>query len=344
MVKRLVVRYRAAGLCLALLGCSGADSGNATSAAPAESWIVTDPLGELPAKLSDVGIYSGSRVSAPASPAQGYEPGYPLWSDGGEKFRSFVLPAGTSIDASDPDNYAFPLGTLIFKTFSFATPASPHQSVPVETRLMRLNEKGWELAAYAWDDDASDADLLDLKLRQTREIFSQDGETVPHVIPSRLECRQCHESSTSEVLGINQLQLAKSGSLREVAPSISPAPREPYRALPEHGPLTTSMLGYFVGNCVHCHNGTNGAASSFDLRPDVALANLIDQPTASSATADGIRVAPGKPDESIAYLGVKGGTELEVKDMPPLGVALRDTARILLFSEWITALESNDDP
>ncbi len=342
-MKRLVVRCSAAGLCLALLGCSSSDADNAATE-PAAPWIVTDPLGALPSKLSDVGIYAGHRVSTVAPPAQSYAPGYPLWSDGGEKFRSFVLPAGTSIDASDPDNYVFPLGTLIFKTFSFATPASPHQSVPVETRLLRLKQDGWELAAYAWDEAASDADLLDLKRSQMREVISEDGETVQHVIPNRLECRQCHESSTSEVLGINELQLAKSGSLSRAAPSISPAPREPYRVLPEHGPLTTSMLGYFVGNCVHCHNGTSGAASSFDLRPDVALANLIAQPTASSATADGIRVVPGKPDESIAYLGVKGGPELEVKDMPPLGVALRDTATIQLFSEWITALESKEDP
>jgi hypothetical protein len=114
--------------------------------------------------------------------------------------------------------------------------------------------------------------------------------------------------------------------------------------LPQHGPLTSAALGYFVGNCVHCHNGTNGAASSFDLRPAVALQNIIDQPTASSATADGIRVTPGKPEESILYLGVKGGTELEVKDMPPLGVAQRDASAIEQLSAWITALADEDDP
>ena len=320
---RFALRCSVASLWVALLGCSnGSDS--APSATQAEPWTVTDPLGDLPAKLSDVGIYSGSRVSAPVQPAQAYEPSYPLWSDGGEKFRSFVLPAGTSTDATDPDNYVFPLGTLIFKTFSFATPTSPRQPVPVETRLLRLTDGGWELAAYIWDEDAADADLLDLKRSQTRNVLSEQGEVVQHTIPSRLECRQCHESSTSEVLGINQLQLAK--------------------ALPKHGPLTTAVLGYFVGNCVHCHNGTNGAASSFDLRPDAALANLIDQPTASSATADGIRVVPGKPEQSVLYLGVKGGPELEVKDMPPLGVALRDAAAIQQLSDWISALASEDDP
>ena len=328
-------------MCLLLLGCSSPAAEASATAAP---WLVTDPMGELPVKLSQVGVYQGSRVSVPLAPARAYAPGYPLWSDGGEKFRSIVLPEGTHIDATDPQNYVFPLGTLIVKTFSFMTPSRPDETVPVETRLLRLNADGWELAAYAWDDAATDAELLDLKRGQTRDVLDENGDVVRHAIPSRLECRQCHESSTSQVLGINELQLAQSGSLDEVSTSLQPPPHEPYQSLPAHGPLTASVLGYFVGNCVHCHNDTNGAASSFDLRPDVALANIIDQPTASSATADGLRVAPGKPDQSILYLGVKGGTELEVKDMPPLGVARRDARAVQLLDDWISALESEEDP
>jgi hypothetical protein len=323
-----------------LLGCA---SEAPASEAP-QRWLLEDPLAALPAKLSEVGVYSGSQTAKPLQPALAYEPGYPLWSDGGQKFRSIALPAGSSIDASDPENYVFPLGTLIFKTFAFTTPSSPDASVPVETRLLRLGSDGWELGAYAWDEAASDAELLDLKRGQTREVLSDDGSVVEHAIPSRLECRQCHESSSSQVLGINELQLARSGSLNELAPRLEPTPSESPASLPAHGPLTAAVLGYFVGNCVHCHNGSNGAASSFDLRPTAALANVIDQPTASSATADGIRVTPGKPDESILYLGVKGGTELEVKDMPPLGVALRDENALQLLGDWITALGNEQDP
>jgi hypothetical protein len=189
--------------------------------------------------------------------------------------------------------------------------------------LLRLKDDGWELAAYAWDDAGKDAALLDLKRSQAREILNDDDAVVEHSIPSRLECRQCHESAPSEVLGINALQEAK---------------------LSGHGPLTTEVLGYLVGNCIHCHNGSNGAASSFDLRPEVALKNLIDRPTESSATADGIRVVPGKPEESVMFLGVQGSSDLEVKDMPPLGVAERDESAISLLRNWITALGSEEDP
>lgn len=340
MVNGHAQRCAVAALTSALLACSGSES--PTSQAP-KRWLLEDPLAALPATLSQVGIYSGSLIAKPLEPALGYEPGYPLWSDGGQKLRSLVLPEATSVDTSDPENYVFPVGTLIFKTFAFPTPASPDTNVPVETRLLRLGRDGWELAAYAWNEGATDAELLDLKRSQTREVLSDDGSVVQHAIPSRLECRQCHESSTSEVLGINELQLAKSGSLEALAARLGPTPAQP-SSLPTHGPLTTAALGYFVGNCVHCHNDTNGAASSFDLRPAAALANVIDQPTASSATADGIRVTPGKPDESVLYLGVKGGTEREVKSMPPLGVALRDESAVQLLSDWITALGNEQDP
>ncbi|HEX2873787.1 MAG TPA: hypothetical protein VHP33_21170 [Polyangiaceae bacterium] len=326
---------------LLLLGCSDAA---AERPRDEERWLVQDPLAELPAKLSDVGIYAESDVSNPLAPAVAYEPGFPLWSDGGKKFRSLVLPEGSHVDASDADDYVFPLGTLIFKTFAFKTAQSPDDEVPIETRLLRLKADGWELSAYAWNDAATDAELLDLKRSQSREVLSDEGEVVEHAIPSRLECKQCHESAESEILGINELQLAKSGSLGDVLARLEPPPRTPYRALPEHGPLTQAVLGYLVGNCVHCHNGSNGAASSFDLRPDVALDNVVNRPTESSATADGLRVVPGKPDESILYLGVKGGTELEVKDMPPVGVALRDASAVQLLADWILALGNEEDP
>ncbi|HKY35236.1 MAG TPA: hypothetical protein VJN18_04800 [Polyangiaceae bacterium] len=328
-----------------VLGCAGGkDPADGTTGAvgpdadPPPGSLLAEPLGELPGKLSEVGLYRDLSRLTVSRRAIAYEPGYPLWSDGGEKQRLLVLPDGESVDASDPEAYVFPVGTLIFKTFSFLTEQSPEQTVPVETRLLRLTDDGWKLDAYAWDEAGADAELLELKRTETRTILSDDGEAIEHAIPSRLECRQCHESSASMVLGTTELQLAKSGDLERLLPHLAPTPSEPYAALPEHGPLTSQVLGYLVGNCVTCHNGGNGASSSYDLRPEVALENLIDQPTMSSAAAPGVRVIPGNPEESQMFLAVSGSMDLEVKDMPPVGVALRDAHAIDLLREWITAL------
>lgn len=325
------------------MGCADGGQG-APPADPPQGSLLRDPLGALPSTLSGVGLYRDLSQLTASDAALAYAPGYPLWSDGGEKQRLLVLPEGASIDASDPEAYAFPAGTLLFKTFSYRTPASPDRPAPVETRLLRATDDGWEFAAYAWDDAGRDAELLDLRRSTTRTVLSETGETFEHGIPSRLECRQCHDSASSRVLGLSELQLAGSGDLRQLLPHLEPAPAKPYAALPEYGPLTTQVLGYLVGNCVSCHNGGNGAASSFDLRPNVALDSLIDQPTASSATADGIRVVPGDPDASVMYAAVAGGSDVEVKDMPPLGVALRDVDAIQLLSDWIVALGEGSEP
>lgn len=333
------IRSAAASSLLLLLGCGGEPA-----TAPPPATLLDQPLAELPAKLSEVGIYEDTSQHALSARALVYEPAYPLWSDGGDKQRALVLPPGSSIDARDPAAYEFPVGSLIFKTFAFRTPSSPDQRVPVETRVLRLGADGWDYAAYAWDDAGHDAELQDLRRARQRDVLDDDGNLVAHAIPSRLECRQCHESSATTVLGITELQLATSEAFSRLSARLEPRPREPYAALPEHGPLTRAALGYFVGNCVHCHNGSNGAASSFDLRPERALDNVIDQPTASSATADGIRVTPGEPERSILYLAMRGGDDREVKDMPPLGVAARDVRGITRIGDWITALGEDQDP
>jgi hypothetical protein len=323
------------------LGCGEPE---ASEPDPPPGSLLHEPLGELPAQLSETGVYRDLPALRPSRAAWEYEPGYPLWSDGGLKQRLLVLPEGEHVDASDPEAYEFPLGTLIFKTFSFRTPQSPDAEVPVETRLLRATEGGWELAAYGWNDQASDAELLELRRTEKRTVLADDGSEVEHSIPVQMECQLCHESSASPVLGINELQLAKSGDLEQLLPQLDPAPAEPPASLPEQGPLTSQVLGYLVGNCVNCHNGSNGAASSFDLRPEVALQNLIDQPTMSSASADGIRIVPGSPQESVLFAAVAGSSDIETKDMPPVGVALRDAAAIELLRDWITALSTEEMP
>lgn len=308
--------------------------------APPDS-LVREPLQAFPQRLSQVGLYAdGADVSRTTRDALAYEPGYPLWSDGGHKARFLVLPLDSAIEAESAEQYTFPIGTLLFKTFSYYTPDSPERMLPVETRVLRLSESGWQYEVYAWDEPGTDAHLLDLRRSEARLVLSDRGDEFEHHIPSRLECRQCHESASSPALGLNELQLARSGDLAALAGRITPRPPEQPLAIDSGNATTDEVLGYFFANCVHCHNGGNGAASSFDLRPDVALDNVIDRDTESSASAAGIRVVPGAPEQSVLYQAMSGTGGSEVKDMPPIGVALRDAEGIALVHHWITTLPS----
>ncbi len=300
-----------------------------------ERWL-DDPLNDFPERLSDTGIYPDlDDRSTIAVEAFEYVPRFPLWSDGLHKQRGIVVPEGESLVEVE-GQYEFPDGTVIYKTFSTDT-------APIETRFLRRAGGDWDYAVYLWNEEASEAELLDGRTDVLVDVQTEWGE-VSHVVPGRLTCRQCHESSTSFVLGFqpqqlldaaagfDQLTALQDAAVIEEVPEVS----DP---VADYDGLTKDVLGYFVGNCAHCHNGENGIASSYDLRPGAALENIIDQPTQSSASATGTRVVPGNPDASILFAAFSGETEdPEVKLMPPVGVSLVDPEGVQLVRAWIEAL------
>lgn len=314
-----------------LVACSACGGNEPDAGAPT---LIDQPSLEFPATLSEVGLYADLAEQQAAPRAIPYTPRAALWSNGLAKARYIVVPAGESIDTGTSD-WVFPEGTLLFKTFL-------GDDGPVETRVERTTGAAPEFATYRWDGD--EAYLLDGERGVDVEV-SVDGDSTAHEIPSIRSCEQCHESATNPVLGFTPLEL--SGEAREAveqverlvsAGVISSNPKLD-GALDEFTGTGRDVLSYLVGNCVHCHNDSGGIASSFDLRPEVAFDALIDQPTASSASAVGIRVVPGNPGESILFQAVSGETDdPEVKSMPPVGVQRRDRAGIELLRGWIEAL------
>jgi hypothetical protein len=319
------------------------DVGIAVAPAPPSS-LVDAPLSPWPDTLSGTGLYpDGNDLRIIADVALPYAPAWPLWSNGSDKQRYLVLPPGTAIDSSDPDRWLFPPGTLLFKTFAYEdADACLH---PAETRVMRKTDEGdWDFAVYAWNAAATEADRLELDDPFPLDVEGPDGPFTHHV-PTRLECRSCHESAIGEVLGFDRVQLSgpRAPGERDQLPALVAAGVLSHDSVP--APIEDpdadrrDVLGMFYGNCVHCHNGSDGPSSSFDLRPDVALANTIDRPTQSSASASGIRIDPGSPQTSILFLALSGETDdPEVSAMPPVGVDRRDAAAIELLRTFILAL------
>jgi hypothetical protein len=275
-----------------------------------------EPSQPLPARLSELGL-DDSRVFA-------YEPTWPLWSSGSDKTRLAVFPA--PIDTTVADRWVFPTGTTFIKTFAYG-------DRPIETRVLRpLDVPTFDV--YKWDGD--DAYLADLT---TKDPVTVDGGT--HTIPSRIDCRACHESAAQPTIGFSELQLGDATLARLDERGL----RTRVNAEPERIPgrtadsLTYQVLGYFTGNCVPCHHTGTGPNNSFDLRYQVALQNTIDHPTESSASAAGIRVVPGDPEQSILWLAfARDTTNPEVKPMPPVGIDRGDAEGIELVRRWIASL------
>ncbi|MEZ4647476.1 MAG: hypothetical protein R3E97_01600 [Candidatus Eisenbacteria bacterium] len=173
-----------------LLGASLPDADAADAANPVVEVRSLAPAGVAPEHLSGTGLYTDATARAIAPSNRPYTPQYPLWSDGATKRRWVHLPEGTSIDASNPDGWSFPVGTKFWKEFAIGS--------TLETRYMERREEGWLFAAYVWNADGTDAVLAPTR-----------GTTVgPWEIPGYYDCLACHEGRPERVLGFTALQLS----------------------------------------------------------------------------------------------------------------------------------------
>jgi hypothetical protein len=347
-----------------VLAAAGVARTRAAQPAPAATPAsVPGPLAEqLPARLSETGLYlPGSLTVDPRNRA--FSPQYPLWTDGARKARWIRLPAGSRIVATDADSWEFPVGTRLWKEFAF-------EGRRVETRMLwRSTAAGWTYASYIWNEAQTEATLAPAD-GQPDVVAVAPGKR--HSVPSRQDCRACHENGGASVLGFSALQLSPDRDpgaphgealqpdmltlrtlldehLIDAAPGLfARAPRIP------GDDRTRAVLGYLSANCGHCHNPQSTAATvRFALRmPAYAspahVADMIDGlvgritkwdlPHSVPGTTSAIK--PGAPD--LSSLLVRMRSRRPSSQMPPLGTTVADRDAIDLVSAWIDDLGHRD--
>ncbi|MBY0492776.1 MAG: hypothetical protein K2Y23_01055 [Cyanobacteria bacterium] len=150
-----------------------------------------------------------------------------------------------------------------------------------------MRKDHWVFASYAWNESQSDA-----------TVASEDGianitevdNNKRHSIPSVSECRSCHDSGRTEILGFTALQLSTdrdpnalhgepltSGMVTLKTPSdanlLAPAGPDLVANPPRieaTSPIARTALGYLSTNCGNCHNRDSSIASlGLDLKHDV---------------------------------------------------------------------------
>lgn len=317
-----------------------------------EATAARAPAPRPPARLADTGLYSDFAARAVDARNLPYAPQYPLWSDGAAKRRWIYLPPGAAIDARDPEVWRFPVGTKLWKEFSWGR--------RVETRYLERTRAGWLYAAYAWTDDERDAVLVGERGARTSQPVAA-GRT--HVIPSVADCKSCHQGGRAEVLGFGALQLSPDRDplaphrepLEPGMPTLSTlVARGLVRGLPPElvtrppridapTPRGRAALGYLHANCSICHDSVGPLASlGADLRhplrrragaPEPAAA-VIGRPTrfrvggAPSAWID-----PGRPASSAVT--ARMASRSPAAQMPPLGSQVVDDEALSLIRGWI---------
>lgn len=311
-----------------------------------------DASPRLPELLSETGLFVAGSVTEIDPRNLLYVPQYPLWSDGATKRRWLRLPEGEAIDARDPDAFQVPVGTRLWKEFSFGR--------RVETRYIeRLRDGSYRYATYVWSDDGRDARLQPLE----ESGIARGADGGEHEIPNESDCRACHEGRRSPILGLSALQLSTdrdpNAPHREVEPEgsldladlvkrglIKGLPEQLVREPPRIAAANATeraALGYLYGNCSSCHNAEGPIASvGLDFDQSVrkgatpgALRTTIRRPSHYTipGSDQSLRVAPGDAERSV--VAYRMASRFAAAQMPPLGTRFVDEEALELIRTWI---------
>ncbi len=128
----------------------------------------------LPGWLSQTGLYADIDGDVVTEAAIGFEPQFPLWTDGAKKRRWLLLPEGAQVDTSDPNAWVFPVGTQLFKEFT-------RDSIRLELGWMP-SDHGMPMERYASDRARKVNDLdwdawgarFDYVLTKLARVFTPD--------------------------------------------------------------------------------------------------------------------------------------------------------------------------
>ena len=132
-----------------------------------------------------------------------------LFSDNAQKLRTVWLPEGADPAAYDPTEvFAFPVGTVITKTFYYpvdadgavlkvaewndaATPIDLSSVRLIETRILVHRADGWDALPYVWNEEQTEASLARTGDLQLLTLVDDDtgGEALrSELVGDRIEC------------------------------------------------------------------------------------------------------------------------------------------------------------
>ncbi|MGV3724116.1 MAG: PQQ-dependent sugar dehydrogenase, partial [Actinomycetota bacterium] len=177
---------------------------------------VTSPS-TFPRRLSESGLFASVKQHGTAPGLIPYDVNAPLWSDGAHKERFLALPGpDPKIDVTPARGWNLPEGTVLVKSFALETrEGDPTSRRWVETRFMTRQEGEWIGYSYLWNDEQTDATLVEAKgadrvyeIRVPKSRQHPDGvrKQAWHY-PSRAECMTCHSRAANFVLGLTTEQM-----------------------------------------------------------------------------------------------------------------------------------------
>ena len=309
-----------------------------------------DPGGQpVPRLLSQTGCFSDTAHLVPAPGVVPYELNVPFWSDGATKARHIALPVNERATFAAEGAYDFPVGTQLLKTF-FLDAGGNALPRRLETRILARQAAGWRGFTWRWNDDQTDAVLLDGPLDEA--VRGPNGAQTWHY-PSGAECDRCHTAAAGFALGFRTGQLNRTvtypsgpanqlSALDQAGYLQLPGPPGDFAAWPrtddEARPLETRVRALLDANCAMCHQPGGPANAQLDLRFETSLAatGLCAVPGQGDLGLVNPRIVlPGAPDRSVLLARMNRRDDAQ---MPPLASTQVDAAGVALVRRWIGGL------
>jgi uncharacterized repeat protein (TIGR03806 family) len=334
----------------------------------------------FPRKLSKTGLFASVPDNEPAAGLIPYDLNMPFWSDFAVKDRYIALPDDKSVRFHERDKWEFPVGTVFVKTFWLhqdrGNLADP---VRLETRLLVHSPEGWVGYTYVYNDEQTEAHLLDGSLLKPVEVQTRnEAVSQPYYFPSRSDCFGCHTKAEGFVLGTTTRQMNRtlryrgqrenqialldrlgvfSGRIEQKPENLEKFPdwrfgnfdrsedddwTENMHNLPpaDRDALARSWLEV---NCAVCHRPEGIAPHARDMRFHISLdrMNLLGRRPSQGQLGppDSLLIAPGRPRHSELIFRVG---RRGPRQMPPLASNLVDPRGLEVLRQWIAEMDDTE--
>ena len=329
---------------------------------------------DFPRQLSEAGLFESVKNHQMAAGVIPYSVNSPVWSDGAHKSRFIAIPESSGTEGQPPtitfnptNSWKFPEGTVLVQSLALnlassdsdAKQASKTENMKwIETRLLVLQNKEWVGYSYAWNDEQTDAMLVDSRgSSRELEVIGHDGaiEEQTWRFPSRSDCMVCHSRAAGFVLGVsapqlnrdhdyngvvdNQLRaLSHAGVLKglDKVPGDCDRLADPYDASQK---LEARARSYLHTNCSVCHVAAGGGNSQMDLKyntPDGEFKAIGVKPVHQAFGMSNAKIiSPGHPEESVLLHRIK---MRGAGQMPLIGSSQVDQRAVEMIEQWIKSL------
>ena len=333
------MRFWLAGLALILAACGGAQQ----TGGPDLGVILADKPAE---NLSDYGLFLDTGAREPVERVVHYDLINPLFTDYADKYRYVFVPPGETARYHESDAFAFPVGSVIVKTFSYDDDF-------VETRLLVHKADGWHAYPYVWNADDTEAVYTPIGANKVIETTAPSGAplSINYAVPNKNQCKTCHGIDGAIFpVGPKARNLGDQTHAWSDATLLSGVPDE-FAVVPsahnETSPLSARARAYLEINCAHCHReGGSASNSGLWLEWDEQSPRKIGvhkRPTAAGRASGDLHsvIVPGAPERSIM---VQRMASLETGiSMPELGRSIIHEDGVELIKAWIAEMDSEGD-